>query len=556
MKHQTSYPKFIGLAGLIATLTACASSPISTSINQTNPQQALAKVLQSQMYTSFGYQTNLYLGNQIREQALANATPEELNASDNPLLACEDTHRQAYIHLAKKQLEQGVPLSQIDDDLPEFAQIFAQYQACIQEQYAWLDDDPETEQTAQTLESFEQDWQSESGATAWQSSDDHHQHTQLDQKKSQLFKEYLINSSNFTISGNYQPLLGRLTILPAMDYTRTNIHAHLNQPIFVDLKQGILYLWADNVAMIASQMLDKELGDGWKDKWLAIPLNDGSLPDDFGKNLFKFIADAKKQSHQSLPSQAFSWVSPEQVLNTPYLMENLPADKQAIIRHTPTILQSSPSQADKDYARYLFADTLYQSIVQAYPELIDDYVMPDRQIAEGDSVIDVIHINKTNTNPETKNKLNSKMLVNVMLASLNMISNGYQANLHNTNEMEASPFRPISHYGLQGNQLRWIHHRQYMSGAVLQGRASHVLSQQEPLMIDSFTSITPTTEVFDRLPQQHRVPNAKNSINLLDYGNTLAEKVAAGEDNYLKTLFALIFGQEALDDEMPDDEQP
>lgn len=549
-------------------LTACASLPNHSPVSNDNAQTALANAISKQMRHSFDFQSDIYLSNQIRENALANATEEQLNASEDKMSLCEDQHDKAFVALAKSQLKQGVTLDEIDTDKPEFMAIRDEYQDCVakrdgDEKLALPDADEFLQGVADKSPNEQMDllWQ------AYQDTLEQHEsqiaenkaayladydgnHTALDRKKAQLFKEYALKPSKLSISGNYRPLSGQVSLLPVFAYNRKNLELFLAQPVHIDVRQGVLYVWADALAAINSETIDKQLGDKWHQKWLAIPLNDGSLPQDFAQNLFKFIINAKKQSHASLPASAFAWVQADQVLGVPYLSQNLPQQALTKIQQSPKIIRSQPDLMAREYARYLFADSLYQDIVRAYPQFSQEFAMQNRQIVDGEYHIEV-STEQSTTEPQREAKLSSRMLIDVLLVSLQNISHSYQARISagEISQPVDENFVPMTHFGMTNDRIGWVHQRHYLKKTKLQGGQLHTATNNQLMFVDSFTVIDNQSNqsVFKNLPTTAQMPNAQNSVNLLEYGNHLAKSVQAGENNYLKTLFTLIFGAEESD---------
>lgn len=562
-------------AAMTALLSACSSLPkqnlTAGTTDNVSAQTALSTAISKQMRTSFDFRTDFYPSNAIREQALNAASDEQLSASDDRLSVCEDQHDKAYLNLAKQQLSQGKTPDQIDTAKPEFTAIYEAYQACVNQREGKVslplpDADEFLQNTAdkQPTEQLDLLWQAYQQTLSEQEqqtsenqanylADYDGDHTALDRKKAQLLQAYLLTPTKLSTTGNYRPLSGQISLLPVFEYDHKNLQLMLAQPLHLDVRQGVLYVWADALAAVNSETIDKQLGDQWYQKWLAIPLNDGSLPKGFADNLVKFIINAKKQSQASLPADAFAWVQAEQVLGVPYLTQNLPANAVNTIKQSNQIIQSRPNLSAREYARYLFADSLYQDIVRTYPELAREFAMQDRQIVDGDFHIAVETQGEQTTNPESK--LSSRMLIDLLLVYLQNISHAYQAQVSEMAD-KTENFEPMTHYGFSHNRLQWVHQRQYLRKTALTGGQlqTTAISSQEPMFIDSFTIINNQSNqsVFANLPVSAQQPNAQNSVNLFEYGNDLAKRVQAGENNYLKTLFALIFGDDTqIESDLP-----
>ena len=120
-KKQAAQAAFILAAAGV--LTACAS----TSPNLASPQPsidaqaALGQAVKSQMYSSFSYQTDFYVSNQLQVKHLETASPEQLAAADNPNDRCEHEHDQAYVAL----------LNRTDVQEADFLAVKKTYQDCV-----------------------------------------------------------------------------------------------------------------------------------------------------------------------------------------------------------------------------------------------------------------------------------------------------------------------------------------------------------------------------------------------------------------------------------------
>ncbi|MDH2272472.1 hypothetical protein [Moraxella porci] len=569
-----------------AAITGCASiAPLDAA--PVDAKQALSDAMHAQLRQSFGYHTQIHVSNTIREEALAQASEEQKSASSDIMTACEDAHDAAYVSLTKKLMaEQGVLVDAIEKT-EDFETLKQTYQSCVNERNAIFDTaesfdaeaffertqdmtvDAQFDLLYEELQAHENqaDAVREASIATYQAAHDG-QHTALDAKKADLLSAYLISPTQLSMIGNYQPLAGKISVLPAAHYQAKNLNFYVNQPLYIDLQQGIIYLWADNFAMVNSETIDKSLGDKWRNKWLAFHLNDGSLPKSFSRDLITFIMDAKKQSFDSLNVSAFDLINSDQMLATPHLMTNLSEQAITTIKGTGSIIRVQPQAADRAYARYLFADTLYHSIVGRYSEFSEpSFGNIERSIIEGKSVIEVVNAEDTDASFEAvaeEVKIDSKLFVRMLLNALNQVSQSYQADVQMGGEVSQDGQQGFWHYGLKSGGISWIHQRQYLANPTLP-KEHQKLRHEQPMIIDTFTTITRVhPEPFARLPAAHRTPNADNSINISDYGQDLVKRIQSGDDKYSKILLALFSGEgSALDvgDEfelptLPDEPEP
>lgn len=553
-----------------AAITGCASiAPLDTT--PVDAKQALSDAMHAQLRQSFGYHTQIHVSNAIREEALAQASEEQKSASSDIMTACEDAHDAAYISLTKKLMaEQGVVADAIEKT-EDFETLKQTYQSCVNERNAIIDTaesfdaeaffertqdmavDAQFDLLYEELQAHENQADAVRAASiaTYQAAHDG-QHTALDAKKAELLSAYLISPTQLSMTGNYQPLAGKISVLPEAHYQAKNLNFYVNQPLYIDLQQGIIYLWADNFAMVNSETIDKSLGDKWRNKWLAFHLNDGSLPKSFTRDLIAFIMDAKKQSFDSLNVSAFDLINSDQMLATPHLMTNLSEQAITAIKGTGSIIRVQPQAADRAYARYLFADTLYHSIVGRYSEFAEpSFGNIERSIIEGESVIEVVNAEDADASFEAvaeEVKIDSKLFVRMLLNALNQVSQSYQADVQMGGAVPQDGQQGFWHYGLKSGGISWIHQRQYLANPTL-SKEHQKLRHEQPMIIDTFTTITRVhPEPFARLPAAHRTPNADNSINISDYGQDLVKRIQSGDDKYSKILLALFSGEgSALD---------
>lgn len=516
---------------------------IAQNANNTKNEHAkdkLADALKAQLRTSFGYRTDVYVSNQIRREALANATSEQLASHDDVNEKCNIEHDEAYVAFLKTvKADEG----DIEDDKysEQKSNIKKDFLACQERAssedniFAW-GKDHKAWQSGETLKRLVQasiDHEDMAETTSTYDSD----HTALDAKKAQLVHEYLIKPTHIAMVGNYEPFKGVITALPSVAYHAKNAKFDLNQPMYVDLNAGGIYLWADNFALANSQALDKTLGDKWQDKWLFLPINDGSLPENFTKDFIKAVKDAQKERFLALPAQSFG----VGVASLPFV-DNLPSDKQALMSSTPHVISLNATAKERAYADYVFKDTLYHHITSAYPELSSEQTSaPEYEIADGESVI---YVKNTETSPvetETSPSLNSRFLMTVMLGKLSEDVAVYQDELasdisDDVSPSKASKYAPVSHYGIRGGKIAWLHQRHYQS--------SPKASYDEPILVDVFTQILPNQAVnFDKLPTHLQKPTAENTVNLFDYKDELQKALENSDDKYLGILSKLLFGQ-------------
>lgn len=539
----------LGLTVASCLLSACATtSSIGHNANNQAAKDVLEQATKSQLRSSFSYETTAYVSNDIRRQALADISGQEMSAN----ATCEDVHDEAYVNLLKTAQAEG--LSVRDEKYQtERDQLKTDFLTCREDRDKALSYQPfdfeafyersqglsPEEQEVAFVRDMEAHFESQSNKPPLVNI------TPLDVKKEQLIHEYLIRPSNVSVIGSYSALQGKLTALPSFDYTAKNLKLAINQPIYIDLKAGGIYLWADNFALLNSELLDVRLGDSWQGKWLYIPINDGSLPRDFTKDLIQSYLKAKKESFMALPEDGFAMVGAESVMTLPFIGQNLPSDKLTLIQNTPTIIKNNSDKKSQEYSRYVFADTLYQEMTSKYPTLT--LQMPDffeREIVDGESVIHVVNADSETGMPDeldkTQNseiKMNSELLMRGLFLYLQryignyygeLSTDGQQENKQSTSN-ETTKYTPITHYGIQQGKIAWVHHRYYPGGDEVTGKGVAYMDKvgitgHEPTLVDVFTQIFQNAKhmgEFNRLPSAEQTPNAQNSINLFAYQEAL-----------------------------------
>lgn len=538
----------LSLAVASCLMTACATTQApqsATTSHDHHAKEVLAKAVKSQLRSSFSYETNAYVSNDIRRHALKDVT------DSTPADDCEAVHDHAYVRLLRTAETDNLPISD-DKYQAHRTKIKDDFLACRDEQeqasaYQPFDFENFYEQSGQlTPDEQEQAFiHAVSTHLDTQTSEPSARPaTPLDAKKAELLHEYLITPSGVRVVGSYQPLQGKFTALPMLDYTAKNLHMSINQPLYIDLKAGGIYLWADNFALLNSELLDAKLGDSWQGKWLYIPVNDGSLPESFTRDLVKAYLNAKKESFMALPQDGFVMAGADELRQLPFITNNLPADKLTLIQNTPTIIKNNVKGSAKAYSDYVFADTLYQEMTAKYPTLTQQ--MPDfyeREIIDGESVIHVINADSDTAQTEIEAEtdaagesrddfvVNSELLMRGLFLYLQRQIESYYGELHSTDDTPqedrpVSKYAPATHYGVSHGKIAWVHQRHYLSddtvGARYMDKAG--VTGSEPLFVDVFTQIFQNAKhinEFARLPSASQTPNANNSVNLFAYQDAL-----------------------------------
>ncbi|MFT5120938.1 MAG: outer membrane murein-binding lipoprotein Lpp [Psychrobacter glaciei] len=497
-------------------LTGCQS----TSLNQSNAmtakqtpvaaKTALATALQKKRRQSFSYHSNLEISN---EQQFNNINTE-INAKA-PVASgyideyCEDTHDQAYAALLTQAVAQNKDILAADYDA-ERTTLKDRYLECTDAYEAWVDSNYDSEITVPA--SYQQ---------LFDNYDD--RSTAQDVKKAKLLDAYVLKPLSINAQGVYQPMAGKATMLASVQYHARNHQSSVNQPIYLDLKNGNIYLWADNFAMFNSEMLDDKLGTKWRNKWLQLAINDGTLPKGFGSELIKSHFAALDATFDAAPVSQFDYVAPNTLAS---LSPKLPAHQlPAMLASNQVIrrVQSAESyeQFYQDYMRIV-----YERISQRYPELIKESEPYEVSTTGAD-------------------KFTSKALVQQMLA---MIKSGMDSGSETVEETMAEAKEKMAEsamlekaetqqlYGFdKRGQLKWQHLRSELPSETASNK-NMVID-----VLQQYSAISATDMAFPNLPSNVQVPNASNSIDMREYGSELMQYYRDGNGTAIgKMMFSVM----------------
>ncbi|ERL57079.1 hypothetical protein [Psychrobacter aquaticus] len=484
-------------------LTGCQSTSLSSNANQSNAmtakqtpaaaKTALAAALQKQRRQSFSYHSNVEISN---DQQLTHVSVVEEVASNAVEEYCEETHDQAYAKLIAQAEKRNKEVLDADYDAQRTA-LKDTYLECSVAYQTWEDNKDNEDETAVTV------------ASSYQQLFDNYDDKPkaLDIKKAALLDAYLLKPLSINSQGIYQPLAGKATMLASVQYHARNHHSSINQPIYIDFKNGDIYLWADNVAMLNSEFLDDKLGTKWRNKWLKIAMDDGTLPKDFGREVIKSHFAALDLTYEAAPVSQFDYVAPSTLVSlSPKLPEHqLPAMQTSaqVIRR----VQSAESY-DKFYQDYM--RIFYNRISQKYPELIKEN--------ESDAVAD--------TDAE---KFTSKALVQQLLAMV-------KSSVDKEVEATASSAKVQELYGFdKRGQLKWQHLRTELPSKAKSDKGLVVDVMQQ------YFAIQATNMAFPNLPSDKQVPNASNSIDVRQYGRDLMQYYRDGNGTAMgKMMFGML----------------
>ncbi|KAA0914471.1 hypothetical protein [Psychrobacter sp. ANT_WB68] len=526
-------------------ITGCQSVNLSQSKNlpaDNTPsvaKAALATALQQQRRQSFAYHSNVEI---VNEQQFTTIDSTQLVTSEYVDSYCEDNHDQAYAALLTKSEAQNKAITSIDYE-PQRHALKQSYLACVDAYEAWRDAhydsdaysvDVAAEDVVDAVAEMapiasEMDSASDASVTTASVSpyyeklfNEYESKTsKLDIKKSQLLDAYLLKPLSMNVQGVYQPLAGKFTMLGSVQYSARNHRTSINQPIYVDFKTGSLYLWADNFALLTSKLADDKLGTKWKNKWLKIALDDGTLPKDFGRAVIKSHIQAEDSVYAKADVSQFDFIAPN-ILTA--LSPKLPEQQLVPMLNSEKIIRRVQSSASDEQAYKDYMGTFYKLITQQYPELITQSV--------SDTQDDIY---------PADNKITSKSIVKQVLLKMKGFADDKVLKTQETTLPISRSNLPVQElYGFsKGGQLQWQHSRHY-----LPTKASNDATEKNSLVIDALTqymSIRAQDKAFPNLASDSQVPNASNSIDLKEYSIELAEYYRQGNGTTMgKMLFSML----------------
>lgn len=485
-------------------LTGCQSTSMGqSSATSAKPTPAAAKTvlasaLQKQRRQSFSYHSNLEINN---EQQFANGEAKQLVTSDYLDKHCEDTHDQAYAALIAQAETQNKDILSTDYDTERTA-LKDSYLECSQAYEAWIDHQYDSDITVPP--SYQQLFDNYDDKTK-----------PLDNKKAKLLDAYLLKPLSVNAQGIYQPMAGRATILASAQYLARNHHSSINQPIYIDFKNGDIYLWADNLALFNSKTLDDKLGTKWQNKWLKIAIDDGTLPKGFGREVIKSHFAAIDQTFEAAPTIQFDYVAPNTLAS---LSPKLPAHQLTPMLASDQIIRRVQSAESYEQFYQDYMRIFYDRITKQYPELIQESTLGEPAAIASE-------------------KFTSRALVQQVLAMMRGQIEG---------EGEAAEAKPLENaevqelYGFdKRGQLKWQHLRNELPSkakAVSDKSSKGVIVD----VLQQYSAISNKDMAFPNLPSDVQVPNANNSVDARKYSKELIQYYRDGNGTFMGKM---VFGR-------------
>ncbi|MBF0659016.1 hypothetical protein IPZ60_09720 [Psychrobacter sp. NG25] len=468
-------------------LTGCQSTSLGQSNSITAQQTpiaaktALATALKKQRRQSFSYHGNIEISN---DQYFADVDEAGLVTADYVDTYCEETHDQAYAALVGQAQTQNNDVMAADYDAQRTA-IKDSYLECSDAYEAWVDSQYDSDITVPV--SYQQ---------LFDNYDD--QSKPVDVKKAKLLDAYLLKPLSINSQGIYQPMAGKATMLASVQYQARNHHSSINQPIYIDFKNGDIYLWADNFAMFNSDLLDDKLGTKWRNKWLKIAIDDGTLPKGFGSEVIKSHFEALDRTFEAAPVSQFDYIAPNTLAS---LSPKLPEHQLPVMQASAQVIRRVQSAESYEQFYQDYMQIFYDRISKQYPELVQNSDASDES-----------------SDTETDN-LTSKALVQQVLAMLKDSMNK-DAETEESELLDNTTVQELYGFDKRG-QLKWQHSR-----SAFPSKYQSADNKSGGIVMDAlqqYSSISSKDMAFPNLPSDVQVPNASNSIDTRQYGRELIQ---------------------------------
>lgn len=556
-------------------LTGCQTTS-SMQAGQTNLTAADAKArvnaaIKAQYRQATAYHSNIELNNRA---TFTNVDLKKIRAH-SAIDYCETTHDAAYIKLLKQAEAAGLDIddARYDDQRTRLEQT---YVACDKNFRAWYQN---KEQSYYSEYYEEEDMPEVQAVTPYYQAlfdrydDDNEDNAELlskeDINRAKLMDEHWYKPLSINVQGVYQPLAGKLTVLPSAQYDTRNHHTSLNQPIYFDAKSGNLYLWADNFAMLNSKLLDKKLGTQWQNKWLKLSLNDGSLPKGFGRTLITAHLQASETVHADANKDRFSTMSAATLAK---LTPKIPAHQLSAMMQSDHIIAQTLSVNDYRQEGQMMSEVLFQRLQTAYPELVaealaetesDDYselseVDSDAEASTVEAAIadyeyddsDDYDSDYSNYDDAYSDDYEEKTLAQTVKEKLDSKHFAYalirMIDDSRTSEIkEASAALKVQRlYGFdkQGNLL-WTHVQMPIAAFVNKDL------DERSAVADIFTTysrIDRSQKDFPNLPDNVQTPNAQNSVDIKAYIEQFGENSDETADDVSMRVLSMMMMASAM----------
>jgi len=568
-------------------LTACQISPsisqnsLSTTLAQLPAEQqsqmakdTLLKSLQKQYRSSYAYHVDILGSNDLRRENLAKASPKQLAMSDNSEEHCEHIHDEAYVALLEQAEKSGRPITDTtySAERESIKHSFLECQAAYEE---WNNEAPYDKWLEQAIDQAkvdlgQADEANTEGSTVKDSTEESQDteyyedeeraeflpgydasHTKLDVRKAKLLDAYLLNPMSLTSTGVYRPLSGKLSIVPTFSYQRRNLTLSNSHFIYVDAKEGSVYLWADTFAYLMSAYLDENLGLGMQDKWIKIDLNDGSLPNGFLMDLIKSHLQAQDKMYANSANSQYRFLSNAQLQNQSPKPD---AKHLPYMNNASTVIERTMTEAQFKEGQQLYLSTLYNQITNKYPQLV---VESNLERDDDGNIEDSVEESIKDDDDSNKDTFNSRViftkifkaiddrLKNSSLEETDTIttsdSNPVKANIIKVNPAIDYAVRDESQtdnqwswrnvYGLDNRQqIVWqLAQRQMKETDSMYSGSDDLFRGMRLEALIRYADISVAQPMFNTLPAGASLPSKSNSVDLKAYLTDLKQRYEKGQ---------------------------
>lgn len=257
-------------------------------------------------------------------------------------------------------------------------------------------------------------------------------------------------------------------------------------------------------------MLDETLGTKWQNKWLKIALDDGTLPEGFGKEVIKIHFAAMDEVFAAAPVSQFDYVAPDTLAS---LTPKLPAHQLPNMLESEQIIRRVESTADYKRSYQDYMGIFYERIAQQYPELVESSMDDEVDATQSDN-------------------FTSKALVQQALA---ILKHGVDRDA-GVDEEEQSATEVQTLYGFDArDQLQWQHLRSEFPSETDKNKGMVMDALQQ------YADISGQEVAFPNLPSDLQVPNPDNSVDVREYGEELLQHYRDGNGTSMgKMLFNML----------------
>lgn len=372
-------------------------------------------------------------------------------------------------------------------------------------------------------------------------------HTKLDVRKAKLLDAYLLNPMSLTSTGVYRPLSGKLSIVPTFSYQRRNLTLSNSHFIYVDAKEGSVYLWADTFAYLMSVYLDENLGLGMQDKWIKIDLNDGSLPNGFLMDLIKSHLQAQDKMYANSANSQYRFLSNAQLQNQSPKPD---AKHLPYMNNASTVIERTMTETQFKEGQQLYLSTLYNQITNKYPQLVVESSL-DR--SDEDSIEESIK----DGDDSNKDTFNSRVIFTKIFKAIDdklknsSLEETDTINTSDTNPVKANIIKvnPAIDYAVRDesqtdNQWSWrnvygLDNRQQIVWQLAQRQMKETDSMYSGsddlfrgLRLEAlirYADISVAQPMFNTLPAGASLPSKSNSVDLKAYLTDLKQRYEKGQ---------------------------